>query len=73
LEEIQNNFVITFSFEHESPKIDTTLKVVRDMIFKEPEAKIVTTYQTRQMVQQLLHYYHVTEEEDPTKENLCNV
>ena len=34
LEEMQHNFVITFSFEHESPKIDKTLKEVRDMIFE---------------------------------------
>ena len=49
---MQHNFVITFSFEHESPKIDTTLKVVRDMIFKEHEVEIVTTYQTRQTMSQ---------------------
>jgi hypothetical protein len=44
-EEIQHNFVITFTFEHEIQNIGTTLKVVRDMIFKEPEVEIVTTYQ----------------------------
>jgi hypothetical protein len=38
-EEIQQNFVVTFSFEHESPEIDTTLKVVRDRIFEEPNLK----------------------------------
>jgi hypothetical protein len=32
-EEMQQNFVITFSFEHENPEIDTTLKVVKDRIF----------------------------------------
>jgi hypothetical protein len=46
-EEMQQNFVITFSFEHESPEIDTTLKVVRDKIFEEPEVEIVTTYQNQ--------------------------
>ena len=34
-EEIQHNFVVTFSFEHESPEIDRTLNVVRDKIFEE--------------------------------------
>jgi hypothetical protein len=66
------NFVITFSFEHENPMVDTTLKVVRDRIFEEPEFEIVTTYQNqnRQTVRQLLHCYHVAEE-DPTEENPC--
>jgi hypothetical protein len=28
--------VITFAFEHESPEIDTTLKLVKERIFEEP-------------------------------------
>jgi hypothetical protein len=39
--------VITFSFEHESIKIDTTLKVVREGIFEKTEVDIVTTYQNQ--------------------------
>jgi hypothetical protein len=41
-EEMQQNFVTTFAFEHESPNTDTTLKVVRDEIFEEPEVEIAT-------------------------------
>jgi hypothetical protein len=29
-EEIQQNFVVTFSFDHDSLEMDTVLKVVRD-------------------------------------------
>jgi hypothetical protein len=43
-EDLQQNFVITFSFEHENPKIYTTLKLVKDKIFEELEVEIVTTY-----------------------------
>jgi hypothetical protein len=38
-------FVITFTIESENPKIDTTMRLVRDSIFEEPEVDIVTTYQ----------------------------
>jgi hypothetical protein len=65
--------VITFSFQHENPVIDKTLKVGRDMIFEEPEVEIVTTYQPRQIVIKFLHYYHVTEEEYLVEENPCNI
>jgi hypothetical protein len=67
--------VVTFSFENESPEIDKTLKVVRDQIFEEREFEIIQTYQnhTRQIVRQLLHCYHVTEEEYPVEENSCNI
>jgi hypothetical protein len=49
---MQQNFVITFSFEYEIPEIDTTLKVIRGKIFQEPKFEIVITYQsqTRQFV-----------------------
>jgi hypothetical protein len=63
--------VITISFDDESPKIDMKMKVVRERIFEEPEVDIVTTYQKKQTVRQLLHCYHVTEEEDPTKVTLA--
>jgi hypothetical protein len=39
--------VITFAFEHENPKIDTTLNMVRDRIFEEPKFEIITYYRTR--------------------------
>jgi hypothetical protein len=44
---MKHNFVVTFSFEYESTKINTTLKVVRDKIFEEPEVDIVTPYQKK--------------------------
>jgi hypothetical protein len=43
-EELQQNFVITFSFEHENPEIDTSLKLVKERIFEEPEFESVTTF-----------------------------
>ena len=30
---IQQNFTVTFSFEHENPNIDATLKKIRGVIF----------------------------------------
>jgi hypothetical protein len=34
---LQQNFIVTFSFEHENPNIDSTLKQIRGVIFiKEP-------------------------------------
>jgi hypothetical protein len=44
---MQNNFVITFYFEHENPEINTTMKVIRDKIFEEPKFEIIPTYQNR--------------------------
>jgi len=71
---MQQNLVITFEFENESTKIDTTLKLVRDRIFEEPEVEVVKSYQkqNQQIVKQLLHYCHLVEE-DPTEENSCNI
>jgi hypothetical protein len=43
---LQQNFTITFSFEHENPNIDATLKKTRGVIFiKELEVKIITNEQ----------------------------
>jgi hypothetical protein len=72
--DLQQNFVITFAFEHENPEIDTTLKLIKERIFEEPEVEIVTTYhnQNRQTVRQLLHCYHIAED-DPTEENPCDI
>jgi len=35
-EDLQQKFVIIFSFEHENPEIDTTLKLIKVRIFEEP-------------------------------------
>ena len=71
---MQHKFFITFTFEHENKEIDTTLKLVRDRIFEEIEVQIVTTYhnQKRHKVRQLLHCYHIAEE-DPVEENTHNI
>jgi hypothetical protein len=71
---MQKKIVVTFSFKHVSPKIDTVLKVIRDKIFEEPKFEIIPAYHnhTRQIVRQLLHCYHVVEEEDPSEDNPCN-
>jgi hypothetical protein len=54
--------------------IDATLKLIKEKIFEEPEVEIVISYQNhnQQTIRQLLHYYHVTED-DPKKENLRNI
>jgi hypothetical protein len=72
---MKKNFVITFGFEHETPEIDKTLKLVRDWIFEEPKVDIVIGYQNqkRQTVRQLIYCYHVAEEEDPIEENSHNI
>jgi hypothetical protein len=62
---LQHNFTIDFSFEHENPNIDATLKQIRWVIFiKEPEVELVTKEQqrNRQIVKSLLSCYHVQEE-----------
>jgi hypothetical protein len=69
-----SRIVITFAFEQEKPMVDTTLKVVRDRIFEELEFEIVTSYQNQnsQTVRQLLHYYHVVED-DLVEEKSCDI
>jgi hypothetical protein len=43
---LYQNFVVTFSFEHENPNIDSTLKLIRGVIcFYELEVEIITEYQ----------------------------
>jgi hypothetical protein len=40
---LQQNFTVTFSFEHENPNIDAALKQIRGVVFiKEPEVKLIT-------------------------------
>jgi hypothetical protein len=43
---LQNNFIVTFSFEHDNPNIDSTLKKIRGVIFiKELEVELIIEYQ----------------------------
>jgi hypothetical protein len=59
---LQRNFIVTFSFEHENPNMDSTLKYIRWVIFiQEPEVELITYYQqeNRQTVKELLSCYHV--------------
>jgi hypothetical protein len=40
---LQHNFVVTFSFEHENPKIDSKLKQIKGVIFiDEPGVELMT-------------------------------
>jgi hypothetical protein len=62
---LQQNFVVTFSFEHENPNMDSTLKTIKGVIFiDEPEVELMTEYQQqkRQTFKELLSCYHVEEE-----------
>jgi hypothetical protein len=43
---LQQNFIVTFSFEHENPKIDSSLKQIKGVIFiEEPEVELMIEYQ----------------------------
>jgi hypothetical protein len=43
---LQHNFIVTFSFEHENPNIDSTLKQIRGVILiKEPEVELIIEYE----------------------------
>jgi hypothetical protein len=62
---LQQNFTVTFSFEHENPSIDTALKWIRNVIFiEELEVEAITEVQQRnkKIVKDLLSCYHVQEE-----------
>jgi hypothetical protein len=62
LDNTTTKFTVTFSFEHENPNIDTTIKQIRGVIFiKEPEVELITEEQqhNRQTVKELLSCYHV--------------
>jgi hypothetical protein len=40
---LQHKFVVNFSFEHENPNIDSTLKLIQGVIsIDEPEVEIMT-------------------------------
>jgi hypothetical protein len=75
LDNITTNFTVTFSFEHENPNIDSTLKQIRGVIFiKEPEVELMTEdqQQNRQTVKELLSCYHV-QEEAPDEDDPHNI
>jgi hypothetical protein len=42
---LQQNFVVTFSFEHENPNIDLALKLIHGVIVFELEVEIMKKYQ----------------------------
>jgi hypothetical protein len=72
---LQLNFVVTFSFEHENPNIDSTLKQIKGVIFiDESEVELMTEYQqqNKQTVKELLSCYHV-EEEAPDEDDPRNI
>jgi hypothetical protein len=59
---LQHKFVVTFSFEHRNPKMDSMLKMILEMIFiNDPKVEIMTEYQQQniQIVKELLSCYHV--------------
>ena len=62
---LQQNFIVTFSFEHEKPNIDATHNKIRGVIFiKEPKVEHIKEEQqwNRKIVKELLSCYHVQEE-----------
>jgi hypothetical protein len=72
---LQQKIVVTLSFEHENPNIDSPLKKIISVIFiDEPEVEIVIEYQqkNRQAIKELLSFYHV-EEEAPNEEDPHNI
>jgi hypothetical protein len=75
MENITTIFLVTFSFEHENPKIDSALKLIRGVIFfGEIELEIMPEYQqnNKQIVKELLTCYHV-EEKSPYEDDLHNI
>jgi hypothetical protein len=63
------------TFEHENPKIYSTLKQIRGVIFiDEPEVELMTKYQqqNKQIVKKLFSCYHV-EEEAPDEDDPHNI
>jgi hypothetical protein len=64
-ETLQQNFTVTFSFDHESPNMDAALKWIRNIIFiEEPKVETITEVQQRnkKTFKDLLSSYHVQEE-----------
>jgi hypothetical protein len=61
---LQQNFTVTFSFKHENPNIDATIKQIREVIFiQEPKFEFITKEQqwNKQTVKKLLSCYHLQE------------
>jgi hypothetical protein len=72
---LQQNFIVTFSFKHENPNIDSSLKHIRGVIFiNEPEVELITEEQQRkkQTIKGLFSCYHV-QEEAPDEDDLRNI
>jgi hypothetical protein len=45
---LQQNFILTFSFEHENPNIDSPLKNIKGVIFiDEPEVELIQNINNR--------------------------
>jgi hypothetical protein len=62
--QLQYKFVVTLSFEHENPNIDSALKKIRLIFIDDPEVETMIEYkqQNTQTVKKLLSCYHVEEE-----------
>ena len=72
---LQQNFTVTFSFEHENPNIDDSLKNIREVIFiQAPEIELITEKQQwkKQIVKKLLSCYHV-QEEASDEDDMCDI
>jgi hypothetical protein len=71
---LQQNFTVTFSFEHENPNIDTALKNIRVIFIKEPKIELITEeqQQNKLTVKELLSCYHV-QEEAPDEDDPHNI
>jgi hypothetical protein len=72
---LQQNFTVTFSFEHENPNIDAALKRIRNVIFiEEPEVEAIIEVQqwNEQTVKDLMSCYHV-QEKAPDEDDLRDI
>ena len=54
--------------------IDAAMELIKDNIFEEPKVEIVISYQNhnRQTMRQLLHCYHIVED-DLAEEDMCDI
>jgi hypothetical protein len=72
---LQKYFTYTFSFEHENPNIDASLKQIRGVIFiKELEVKIIIEEKKLniQTVKELFPCY-IVQEEAPDEDDPCDI
>jgi len=69
-------FMVTFTFEHESPLVDAALQVIRTNIFSEEElmevVRMCSAHKTLMIVHELLECYNVVKKEQD-EEDLINV